>query len=48
MSKATAPDRDSSLADLIGPRVIVSLTGPAALMCVGDRTTKIQHADIVK
>src|SRR5262245_15372070 len=31
MSEATAPVRDSSLADLIGPWVVLLLTHPAAL-----------------
>lgn len=42
MSGATAPVRDSARADLIGPRVILSLTSPAAPADVCERPAKIQ------
>src|SRR4051794_12211495 len=48
MSEATAPVRDSTRADLIGPRVILSLTSPAAVTDLGDRQSKIQgHAAVI-
>lgn len=47
MSEATAPVRDSARADLIGPRVILPLTSPAAPRELGEEAPKIQsHPEI--